>query len=72
MEKIQYIVPAIKTLRYNAEAILAGSGPGAGDALLPDITDDPGTGPGAGDFGDTPGLGGNANAMLQIKNVWED
>lgn len=72
MKKIQYIVPAIKTLRYNAEAILAGSGPGAGDALLPDITDDPGTGPGAGDFGDTPGLGGNANAMLQIKNVWED
>ena len=72
MKKIQYIVPAIKTLRYNAEAILAGSGPGAGDALLPDITDDPGTGPGAGDFGDTPGLGGNANAMLHIKNVWED
>lgn len=71
MKKIQYIVPAIKTLRYNAEAILAGSGPGAGDALLPDITDDPGTGPGAGDFGDTPGLG-NANAMLHIKNVWED
>lgn len=72
MKKTQYIVPAIKTLRYNAEAILAGSGPGAGDALLPDITDDPGDGPGAGEFGDTPGLGGNANAMLQIKNVWED
>lgn len=74
MKKNQYIVPAIKSLAYTTEYILEASnlGPGGGDAILPGMTDDGSDGPGAGDFGGTPGLGGNANAMLQIKNVWED
>ena len=62
-------MPAIKELNYSTEAILAGSGPGAGDAQLPDITDDPAGGPGAGDYGDTPGLG---NAKFNNHSVWED
>lgn len=70
MKKMQYIMPAIKTLRYDTEAILAGSGPGATDAELPDITDDPSNGPGAGDHGGTPGYG--ANSMFHTNNVWED
>ena len=69
MKKMQYIMPAIKERNYSTEAILAGSGPGAGDAQLPDITDDPGNGPGAGDYGDTPGLG---NAKFNNHSVWED
>lgn len=69
MKKMQYIMPAIKELNYSTEVILAGSGPGAGDAQLPDITDDPGNGPGAGDYGDTPGLG---NAKFNNHSVWED
>ncbi len=69
MKKMQYIMPAIKELNYSTEAILAGSGPGAGDAQLPDITDDPAGGPGAGDYGDTPGLG---NAKFNNHSVWED
>lgn len=69
MKKMQYIMPAIKELNYSTEAILAGSGPGAGDAQLPDITDDPGGGPGAGDYGDTPGLG---SAKFNNHSVWED
>ena len=62
-------MPAIKELNYSTEAILAGSGPGAGDAQLPDITDDPAGGPGAGDYGDTPGLG---SAKFNNHSVWED
>lgn len=69
MKKMQYIMPAIKELNYSTEAILAGSGPGAGDAQLPDITDDPAGGPGAGDYGDTPGLG---SAKFNNHSVWED
>lgn len=69
MKKLQYIIPAIKELKYSSEAILAGSGPGAADAELPDITDDPAGGPGAGDYGDTPGLGG---AKFNNHSVWED
>ena len=70
MKKMQYIMPAIKTLRYDTEVILAGSGPGGGDAVLPGMTEDGDDGPGADDHGGTPGYG--SNSMLHTINVWED
>lgn len=70
MKRIKYIVPAIKTMRYDSDAILAASGPMGGDATLPGMTEDGDDGPGAGDHGDTPGFG--AHDMFQTKSVWED
>jgi hypothetical protein len=72
MKKNLYIVPAIKSLVYTTESILDASnfGPGGGDAVLPGMTEDGDDGPGAGEYGGTPGYG--ANSMLHIKNVWED
>jgi len=67
MKKTQYITPAIKTMRMKMPAIMAAS-PGGGDASLPGITDDPGDGPGAGDYGDTPGYG----AKFNHHSIWED
>ena len=72
MKKILYIVPAIKSLAYTTESILEASnvGPGGGDAVLPGMTEDGDDGPGAGEYGGTPGYG--ANSMLHTINVWED
>jgi len=68
--KKTYITPCLKTLTYDSEAVLAASGPGGGDAILPGMTEDGDDGPGADDHGGTPGYG--SNSMLHIKNVWED
>ena len=66
--KKTYLIPALKACDMESQPVMAGSGPGGGDANLPDITDDPGDGPGAGDYGDTPGYG----AKLNNHSVWED
>ena len=77
-KKKTYIVPAVEIMKMNMQPIMAGSGPQVGgpmggDALLPDITDDPGGGPGAGDFGDTPGLGTDkVNAKFFNLSLGED
>ncbi|MBO5612016.1 MAG: hypothetical protein J5918_05410 [Prevotella sp.] len=76
--KKEYIVPNIKVKELEAQPMMAASGPGGGDAVLPGMTDDGDDGPGAGDFGGTPGFGGNSNSNLNkeytgsTSTVWGD
>jgi hypothetical protein len=66
--KKTYITPCLKTLTYDSEAVLAASGPGGGDAILPGMTEDGDDGPGADDHGNTPGYG----AKFNNHSIWED
>lgn len=77
-KKKTYIVPAVEIMKMNMQPIMAGSGPQGGgphggDAILPGMTEDGDDGPGAGDFGDTPGLGTDKdNAKFFNLSLWED
>ena len=75
--KKEYIVPSIKVKEMQLLPIMAASGPGAGDAILPGITEDGDDGPGGGDHGGTPGFGtgsrdGGTHTLSGTHTLWEE